>query len=95
MRGEFQLLLSRTPDGLEASRTHILELIKELKRVYNLPTNRIVLAGFSQGAMLATDVTLHLDEAPAGLMVWSGSIINHTAWLELAVKRKVSCVGWR
>src|SRR5690606_12818637 len=40
-----------------------------------------VLGGFSQGAMLAVDTALHLDEPPGGLVIWSGTLLNEAVWL--------------
>lgn len=53
-----------------------------------LPTGRIVLGGFSQGAMLATDLTLHMDEAPGALVAFSGTLLCETEWRRLAPGRK-------
>jgi len=39
-----------------------------------LPLSRFVLGGFSQGAMLATDVTLRLEDSPGALIIYSGTM---------------------
>ena len=49
-----------------------MDLIRQLKEETGLPTSRFILAGFSQGGMLSTDVALHLDENPAALCSFSG-----------------------
>jgi len=49
--------------------------------------DRLVLGGFSQGAMLATDVTLRLEEAPAGLCVLSGTLLCEKEWRLRAARR--------
>lgn len=39
---------------------------------HGVPANRLVLAGFSQGALMALHVGLRRDPAPAGIVAWSG-----------------------
>ncbi len=48
----------------------------------------MILGGFSQGAMLATDVALRLEEAPAGLIIWSGTLISEPEWRKRAPARR-------
>lgn len=70
------------PEGLEDVRAQLLELIAQVKVETGLPTSRIALGGFSQGAMLALDVTLQLDENPGALFQWSGTLLNEKEWRE-------------
>ena len=37
--------------------------------------------------MLATDIAFRLDEAPDGLVVWSGTLLCEDQWRELAPRR--------
>ncbi len=85
--GQFRDLRNDNPDGLSDSRDMLLNLIGELQKQTGLPMSRIVLGGFSQGSMLATDVMLRLPEKPAGLCVFSGTLLNESEWRELAPKR--------
>jgi len=48
----------------------------------------VVYAGFSQGAILATHLTLRLEESPAALCIFSGAIIAQDLWQREAPKRK-------
>jgi phospholipase/carboxylesterase len=73
---------SLVPPGLDQARALAIELIEELA----VPNEQLILGGFSQGGMLATDVTLHLDTAPAGLAVLSGTLVNGQEWAKLAPK---------
>lgn len=75
------------PEGLPKARRALMALIDEALRQTRLPTSRLVLGGFSQGAMLTTDVTLRLDEAPAGLVVMSGTVICESEWRKRAPQR--------
>ncbi len=45
-----------------------------------MPLSRLVLGGFSQGAMITTDLTLRLEEPPAGLCLLSGTLIAESEW---------------
>lgn len=42
--------------------------------------SRWVLAGFSQGAMMALEVALHLPIPPAALLLWSGTLLQADIW---------------
>ena len=85
-RGETKDLSTEAPAGLIKIRPVILEMIKQTRT----PWNKIILGGFSQGAMLATDIFLHAPEAPKGLIVLSGALINQEEWKKLAPNRKGS-----
>lgn len=75
------------PEGLPAARKALLALVQEVATHTGLPLGRIVLGGFSQGAMLATDVTLRLEEAPAALVVLSGTLLIEDVWRAKAKAR--------
>jgi phospholipase/carboxylesterase len=77
-------LRRETPAGLSAARAAVLKLIEAVSEETKLPIGRIVLAGFSQGAMLCTDVALHLPESVAALCLSSGSLIAEEEWTSLA-----------
>lgn len=79
--GRFDELRKKTPEGLIDARQAILELIDQLTRLSGLGRSQIVLGGFSQGAMLSTDVALHLDSNLAALIAISGTLINEAEWL--------------
>lgn len=72
----FDELRKSCPPLLPAAREKLMRLIKEIGQ----PPHKIVLGGFSQGAMLATDVALHLPEPPACLVIWSGTLLNEEEW---------------
>jgi phospholipase/carboxylesterase len=75
------------PDGLVEAREALVWLLGEAGRHFGLTADRIVLGGFSQGSMLATDVALRLKKPPAGLCILSGGLINEAEWLGLAEER--------
>lgn len=65
------------PDGLDDARDSVAAVVREF---HAGGARRIVLGGFSQGAMLALDTALHLDTPIAGLVFMSGTRINAAAW---------------
>lgn len=88
-RGEAEIarLRAETPEGLPRARRLLRELLEVACRQASLPPGRVVLGGFSQGGMLATDVALRQEEAPAGLCVLSGTLICEPEWRRLAPNR--------
>lgn len=75
------------PEGMPAARKALLALVQEVANQTGLPFSRLVLGGFSQGAMLATDVTLRLEEPPAGLVILSGTLLIEDTWRAKATGR--------
>lgn len=73
-----------TPEEMEELRTLVFKMISDM----NISWNQIILGGFSQGAMLATDLFLNAPETPRGLVSLSGSLISKAEWTELAKQRK-------
>lgn len=86
--GDIAKLLDEVPEGLPAARKMLLATVDELARSCGVPMSRVVLGGFSQGAMVATDLGLRLEEAPAALAIMSGTLINRPEWTKLAAKRR-------
>lgn len=75
------------PEGMPAARKAVHALIGEVMNNSGLPYSKLVLGGFSQGAMITTDVALRLEEAPAGLAVLSGTILTEEVWRKKATAR--------
>ncbi|MDA0282757.1 MAG: phospholipase [Planctomycetota bacterium] len=86
-RGEFRDQRKYNPPELANARQMLMALIDEVRGRTGLPASKIVLGGFSQGSMLATDVALRMDQAPGALCVWSGTLLCEEEWRELALKR--------
>lgn len=68
------------PDGLHAISDAIASLVRALCEQLSPPASKVVLGGFSQGAMLALDVALRSDVALAGLVLLSGTHIASEEW---------------
>jgi len=80
----FEEMRQHIPDQLALARAKILAVIDQVLAQTQLPLSRLVIGGFSQGAMLATDVALHLPSPVGGLVIWSGSLLNEKNWKELS-----------
>lgn len=87
LRGDAHLMAKETPPGLAMARAAVNDMLGALEREHRAPLERVVLGGFSQGAMLATDVTLRAERAPAGLAILSGAPICADDWQALAPRR--------
>jgi phospholipase/carboxylesterase len=72
------------PHGMPEGRAAALEFLKEL----GVPWGKLILGGFSQGAILAVDLALRAPEAPLGLAILSGNLVNADEWRRLAADRK-------
>lgn len=79
--------------GMDFSRLHPPELDKanaeivKMIEAIGIPLAKITIGGFSQGAMLATDVTLRLSGDTNGLIILSGTLISETEWSFFAQKK--------
>ncbi len=76
------------PEGLPAARRAVMGAVSALSAATKLPYGRIVLGGFSQGGMVTTDVSLRLEEPPAGLCILSGTLTAREEWRARAAGRK-------
>jgi phospholipase/carboxylesterase len=85
--GDLRDMRTEIPEGLASARRKLMALLEVAQVETGLPMSRFLLGGFSQGAMLATDVTLRLEEAPAGLAALSGTLLCEEEWRPRAGKR--------
>lgn len=72
-------LSQETPEGLPEARARVLEMLDALDA--ELSPSKLVLGGFSQGAMLSLDVALHSERELAGLIHWSGTLLAEDEWI--------------
>ncbi len=78
--------VSEVPVGLAEARAQVDECIAEVERA--LSPTRLVLGGFSQGAMLSLDVALRSTRALAGLVLMSGTHLAANEWATLLPARR-------
>jgi len=77
-----------TPPGLAEARDKVIGLLDACRTRLDAPAERTVLGGFSQGAMLSTDVALRTELPLAGLVLFSGTIICEPEWAERMPARR-------
>lgn len=82
-QGTYRDFSQITPPGMDKAYAAASEMIRQLK----VPWNKIVLGGFSQGAMLATELYLRAPETPAGLAILSGTLLHQEEWKKLIPAR--------
>ena len=81
-------LRAQTPDGLVQARRQLASCVEAVAQTAALPLGRVVLGGFSQGGMVTTDLALRQDEAPAALVILSGTLLSEAEWRARAPRRK-------
>lgn len=74
-----------TPKGLDSAREVAISMYEELLERHS----SVVLGGFSQGAMLATEISLVHKIKPNGVVLMSGTLLCKDRWRELAT----TCAG--
>jgi phospholipase/carboxylesterase len=62
------------PPGLDQSSEAVSDLL------FHLNSKRLVLGGFSQGAMISMEVALSQPDDIAGLILWSGAVLDEPGW---------------
>jgi phospholipase/carboxylesterase len=67
------------PDSLEKIRVKVEQMIAALE----IPLSKLIVGGFSQGAVLATELALHSFQRLAGLLIFSGILIHKEEWEKL------------
>lgn len=76
-------LAANRPKELDGLRHEFEVFLKEL----GVPLDKVLLGGFSQGAMLTTDLTLFSEKPPAGIALLSGTMLNEGEWTQWVQRR--------
>ena len=76
------------PAGLVSARELVMALLAEIPAAFGASADRLVLGGVSQGAMRAGDVAVRAVEAPAGLALFSPTILAPAEWPALMPRLK-------
>ncbi len=74
-QGEMRDLRHEIPEGLAEARAMLAEAMAEID------AERLVIGGFSQGAMLALDAALHSSRPLAGVVLLSGTLLAESVWV--------------
>jgi phospholipase/carboxylesterase len=73
------------PDGMPEARTALEACIAELEKSHGLQRSKTLIGGFSQGAMITTEIALHSADRPwAGLVILSGTLLCRDRWKKAA-----------
>jgi phospholipase/carboxylesterase len=86
--GRLRDLSRDMPPGLPEARMQITGLLDDVERKLGADPRRLVLGGFSQGAMLSCDVALRTARPLAGLVLMSGTLLSQEEWVPLMPKRR-------
>lgn len=78
--GALDALTRHRPPGMAAARARTSALLRAVERELGAPPERTVIAGFSQGAMLACDLALRAERPYAALGVLSGTLLSEQDW---------------
>ncbi|MFN9719482.1 MAG: alpha/beta hydrolase [Planctomycetota bacterium] len=71
------------PPGMAEASSMLRQTIDLALADHQLSESKLILGGFSQGAMVSTNVTLQ-GLRPALLAIFSGTLLNRTVWQRLA-----------
>jgi phospholipase/carboxylesterase len=84
--GRARDLANDVPEGLAEARAQIDALLDEIPA--RLGTDRVVLGGFSQGAMLSLEVALRRRQSPRAVALLSGTLLAEREWVPLMPTKK-------
>lgn len=85
--GQVQTAARGLANGLDIARPMIVALLDELQVKFGLASERIILGGFSQGAVACLDIVLQESRPFAGLLLMSGTMVDPEAIAKLAPRR--------
>lgn len=78
---DFQSIRNDIPPGLDDAKGILVDGLESIAEKFGLSTKRLILGGFSQGAMLAADAAIRgLSEPPERLALFSGAMICEALW---------------
>lgn len=81
---DFAQLTEVAPDGLEEASAMLTEAVQAMLSDCGLTSDDLFLGGFSQGAMVSTDVVLRTGLSPAALILMSGTLLSRNEWTAMA-----------
>jgi len=65
---------------MEEATDRIVQMIEAMRGVLGVPSERLVVGGFSQGSMAACNAVFTRNVTPGGLVILSGTPVNVEAW---------------
>jgi phospholipase/carboxylesterase len=88
LSGAFNELSRAVPPGLAAARDALSSALASLSEQHGMRPERLVLGGFSQGAMLACDYAIRSAHPLLGLVQLSGTTLCADDWQRLLPARR-------
>jgi phospholipase/carboxylesterase len=85
-RGQLDELERDEPEGMDRARGRLEAMLDAVDA--ELRPTKMLLGGFSQGAMLSCDVALRTDRALAGLVLLSGTLMARDVWARSVERRR-------
>lgn len=82
--GRHRDMSARRPKGLDEA-FQLASTFLDSRKLSNAP---LILGGFSQGAMLATEITLMMKETPKALVILSGALLDAKNWKSKMAAKK-------
>lgn len=79
-------LAESVPVGMDKAREALESCLAELEEKHGLVRERTILGGFSQGAMISTEIALHAKKPFAGLAILSGTLLCRDRWKAAATE---------
>lgn len=80
-QGQYELVKEESPPGIDEAREALTEVVELSLASAGLGHDKLLLGGFSQGAMLSMEVAcLGLKAAPAAMALYSGCLIRERQW---------------
>ena len=80
----YEVLTTVEPDGLQEASEQLANAVKEIQEASGVDDSSTVMGGFSQGAMVSTDVVLRRKLTPAQLVIFSGTLLCRDDWTRMA-----------
>ena len=78
------------PPGMEDATDRIVPMIEAVQETLDVPSEHLIVGGFSQGSMAACNAVFTRHLTPGGLVILSGTPVNLAAWTRgMASKREV------
>lgn len=83
--GRYEQIRDSVPPGIDDAREKLVATIQAAMELAGVDEQRLLLGGFSQGAMLSVDTAVRgLEKPPAALSLLSGCLICEKHWKENA-----------
>ena len=68
------------PPGMEDATERVVAMIEALQQELHVPSEKMIVGGFSQGSMAACNAMFTTETQAAGLVVLSGTPVNLSTW---------------